>query len=93
MKDYLWHHVPEESLPIVKLVYNFMSRKIDPKILREAQQAMLPQHFELSDANFENYLNKIKEDAKKNSDKRILFIVFGASHGFMEDGFQVLATN
>jgi hypothetical protein len=35
---------PEKSLAIVKLVYHFMSRKIDPKFLREAKQAMLPQH-------------------------------------------------
>ena len=37
-------NVPEESLAIVKLVYHFMSRKIDRKFLREAKQAMLPQH-------------------------------------------------
>ena len=56
--------VPEESLAIVKLVYHFMSRKIDPNFLREAQQAMLPQHKELSQASFTSYLDLIKEDAK-----------------------------
>ena len=30
-------NLPEESLAIVKLVYHFMSRKIDPQFLREAQ--------------------------------------------------------
>jgi hypothetical protein len=44
MRDHPNFNVPEESLAIVKLVYHFMSRKIDPQFLREAQQAMLPQH-------------------------------------------------
>ena len=57
-------YVPEESLAIQKLVYHFMSRKIDRKVLKEAQQAMLPQHLELSQASFTKYLDKIKEDAK-----------------------------
>ena len=48
---------------------------------------MLPKREELSQENFSKYLNKIKEDAKSNSEKRILFIVFGATHGFMEQGF------
>ena len=35
-RDYPFFRVREESLAIVKLVYHFMSRKIDPNFLREA---------------------------------------------------------
>jgi hypothetical protein len=41
-----------------------MSRKIDQKVLKEAQKAMLPQHMEPSHQNFVKYLDKIKEVAK-----------------------------
>jgi len=40
-----------------------MSRKVDQKVLMEAQEAMKPKHLELSQSNFYNYLSKIKDDA------------------------------
>ena len=54
---------------------------------------MLPQHMELSQASFEKYIVKLTADANKDKDKRILFFLFGASHGFINKGFQTLITN
>lgn len=54
---------------------------------------MLPQHMELCQSNFDKYIVKLKSDATKNDDNRILFFVFGASHGLMKKGFQTLITN
>ncbi len=54
---------------------------------------MLPQHRELSQVKFEEYLVELKSYAHKNQDKRILFFVFGASHGFKKEGFQTIITN
>ncbi len=37
---------------------------------------------DLSQADFEKYIVELKSYANKNQDKRILFYVFGSSHGF-----------
>ena len=40
--------VPEDWLPIQKMQYHFMSRKVDPLVIKEAEEAMRPKHFEIS---------------------------------------------
>ena len=40
--------VPEDWLPIYKMQYHFMSRKVDPLVIKEAKEAMRPKHFDIS---------------------------------------------
>ena len=38
-----------------------MSRKVDQKVLKEAEEAMRPQHYEFSNAGFADYIKEIKK--------------------------------
>ena len=54
---------------------------------------MRPKHLEISKASFMEYVNDLKNYAKKYTDKKILLITLGASHGFLTQGFQTLTAN
>ena len=62
-----------------------MIHKMDHEVLKEAEEAMLPQRMKLNQSDLEKYLIKLKFDAKKDEDKLILFFVFGESHGFIKE--------
>ncbi len=75
--------VPENLLAIQKILYHFMSRYVDPKVLKEAEEAMRPEQKKISEASFCKYINELEDYAKKHVDKKILLITLGASHGFL----------
>ena len=50
----------EDKLPIQKMRFHFMSHKVDPKKLEEAEQEMLPKKMKLCNDGFKNYINEIK---------------------------------
>ena len=52
-------------------------------MLKKAEEAMRPKHLEISKASFMEYVNDLKNYAKKYTDKKILLITLGASHGFL----------
>ena len=54
---------------------------------------MRPKQSEISKASFSKYINELEEHAKEHADKKILIITFGASHGFLTEGFQTLTAN
>jgi prefoldin subunit 5 len=44
---------------------------------------MRQKHLEMSKASFMEYINDLKNYAKQHTDKKILLITLGASHGFL----------
>ena len=70
-----------------------MSRNLDPQMLIEAEKDMLPTRKEPNSQSFKDYLKEQTDYAKDNQDKRILLVIFCASHGFMKDGLQTLVMN
>ncbi len=78
--------VPEDWLPMLKMQYHFMCRKVDPLVIKVAAEAMRPKHFKLSQKSFNKYLDGLKEKAILNTDKKFLLILLGTSHGYQKYG-------
>ena len=70
-----------------------MSRNLDPNVLIEAEKDMLPTCMEPNSQSFKTYLEEQTKYAKENQDKQILLLIFGASHGYVKDGYQTLCMN
>ena len=52
--------VEEDLLPIQKAAYHFMSRKLDPQVLIQAEKDMLPTRMEPNSKNFGKYFESLK---------------------------------
>ena len=74
--------VDENLLPIQKAAYHFMSRKLDPQVLIDAEKDMLPTRMEPNSKSFEKYFGYLNYYAKNNQNEQILLVIFGASHGY-----------
>jgi hypothetical protein len=85
--------VPESKLPIQKLQYHFMSRKVDPEVIKQAEQDLKPRRLEANSDGLQKYLKDVAEYAKKHRDEQVLALVFCAGHGYTKHGWQCLATN
>jgi len=48
--------VPESKLPIQKLQYHFMSRKVDPEVIKQAEQDLKPRRLEPNTKGLQDYL-------------------------------------
>ena len=51
--------VKEDLLPIQKAAYHFMSRKLDPKVLNQAEKDMLPTRMEPNSKSFSKYFESL----------------------------------
>jgi pyruvate/2-oxoacid:ferredoxin oxidoreductase alpha subunit len=74
--------VEENLLPIQKAAYHFMSRKLDPQVLIDAEKDMLPERMEPNSKSFEKYFIELKSYAQNHQNEQILLVIFGASHGY-----------
>jgi hypothetical protein len=64
--------VDENLLPIQKAAHHFMSRKLDPQVLIQAEKDMLPTRMEPNRKSFEKYFSSLESYVKKNPHERIL---------------------
>ena len=55
--------VPENKLPIQKLQYHFMSRKVDPCVFKQAEQEIKPHRLEPNTQGLQEYISKVKKYA------------------------------
>ena len=58
--------VKEDLLPIQKTAYHFMSRKLDPQVLIDAEKDMLPTRMEPNSKSFEKYFIDLKSYAENH---------------------------
>ena len=61
--------VDENFLPIQKAAYHFMSRKLDPQVLIQAEKDMIPTRMEPNSKSFEKYFIDLKSYAKNHQDE------------------------
>ena len=61
--------VDENLLPIQKAAYHFMSRKLDPQVLIQAEKDMLPTRKEPNSKSFVEYFIDLKSYAKNHQDE------------------------
>jgi hypothetical protein len=51
--------VDEDEIPLMKTLYNFMSRRLNPELIKQAEKDMLPTHIEPSSSSFNKYITDL----------------------------------
>ena len=85
--------MPEDWHSIEKFQFHFMSRHVDPNVIKEAEQATRPTRLEPNTDGLKAYISKVEEYIQKNPSEQVLALVFCAGHGYCVNGLQCLAAN